>query len=458
MAQAAFDHWFNMLADPDYANRCHRKRQFRQRRSPAGKFQVDEDVWARHPNDGVMYIASISAVDMHNDTYIVIFVDNGQIFNLPANHLRHVSQQDIKCNRYVDYGQSWSEQTHLGAINTYDRYGELIQVQFMGSSKDIYNDFDTVECNKCNDDAVEDNAVLPNITEENDLRTIGFLKLLPVLLKEMDNSQLLKTWPDLNIHLIEKIRKQSSSIELNTSMDYSIFGLEEQPLFLHHIQENKNYILSCQDDNITQIHTSSQELLHQQLPVKNVRDEDYKLLVSIPHSQDFLTVKEVGIQTESSISSSITDANIKHVSTVMNNSTQLVEYVSPVATSEKKKTSTQPSKDYWHILEDILLISTSVTNRQYKFWANFRSHKYITKLLSSVMVITMVIYQLLMGSMVNKKDLNSVAVIIRYLVSTTIISRDTLSAFSTTVPSFSLVLAGPSQSTFELWFYPFAVP
>ena len=134
MAQRAFNHWFNTLADPTYTDRYRRKKKLRQRTSPSGNYQIDEDVWARHPADDVMYIASVIAVDKSRRTCRVTFVDDGQTFTLPASQLRHVTLEDIHYNRYVDYGHSWTEHTRIGTIVTYDRYGEQQHVQYTVTS------------------------------------------------------------------------------------------------------------------------------------------------------------------------------------------------------------------------------------------------------------------------------------------------------------------------------------
>ena len=71
MAQRAFNHWFNTLADPTYTDRYRRKKKLRQRTSPSGNYQIDEDVWARHPADDVMYIASVIALLINHDILAV---------------------------------------------------------------------------------------------------------------------------------------------------------------------------------------------------------------------------------------------------------------------------------------------------------------------------------------------------------------------------------------------------
>ncbi len=151
MAQQAFDHWFNTLADPEYADRCRRKNKLRQRKSRMDNYQIDEDVWARHPTNGVMYIASVTAVNSPQDTCRVTFVDDGRTFTLPLNHLRHVTLEDIQCNRYVDYRRGWTERTRSGTIVTYNRYGEQQHVQYTVTPQDVFNCFLATEEGNCID-------------------------------------------------------------------------------------------------------------------------------------------------------------------------------------------------------------------------------------------------------------------------------------------------------------------
>jgi len=165
MAQSAFDHLFNMHADAAYADRCRRKRKLRQRKSPGKNYQVDEDVWARYPGYNIMYVASVMAVNNYKRTCPVLF-DNGLTADLSITHLRHVTLEDIQCDRYVDYGQGWSERTDIGAIDIYDRYGELQETHFNGTSKDIDNNFFMDEENNCvNGDTVDDVPSSNDITE-----------------------------------------------------------------------------------------------------------------------------------------------------------------------------------------------------------------------------------------------------------------------------------------------------
>jgi hypothetical protein len=128
MAQVAFDHCFNTLGGETYADRYCPKKKLRPRKIPNGNYQVDEDIWGRHPNYGIMYIASVVAVNNYHRTCQMAFVEDEQTFKLPFNHLRHLTPEDIQCNRYMDCGCSWSERTSIGAVNTYDQFGELMQV------------------------------------------------------------------------------------------------------------------------------------------------------------------------------------------------------------------------------------------------------------------------------------------------------------------------------------------
>ena len=132
MAQLTFDHVFNMLAEPAYSDRCRRKKQLRQRKSPSGNYQVDEDVWARHPSGNIMYIASVISVDKYHRTCNVAFIDDEQAFNLLVSHLRHITREDIKRNRYVDMvmaglnAQVSMRLIHMTVMVNYSRFNSLV--------------------------------------------------------------------------------------------------------------------------------------------------------------------------------------------------------------------------------------------------------------------------------------------------------------------------------------------
>ncbi len=74
------------------------------------------------------------------------------------------------------------------------------------------------------------------------------------------------------------------------------------------------------------------------------------------------------------------------------------------------------------------------------------------KFLLSILLVSMIIYQLSTGPMIIEKDVNAVQLITRHLILKAIPILIT-----TTIP-FSPILNGPSRSMLELWFYPFAVP
>jgi len=552
MAQAAFDHWFNMLGDTSYADRCRRKQKLRQRKHPRGNYQMDEDVWARHPTHGIMYIASVITVNNYHRTCYVAFVEDGQTFNLPFSHLRHVTPEDIKHNRCVDYGCSWTERTSIGALNTYDRYGKLLNTQFNGSSKYVFDDFCTDEDNDCvNDDTIDDISLANNITEDEDHihgskdesttepiwvkiphpedpsvtfvkcpiwnassyaeakqmeqtqlhetpakiefqpiestpqssrdRTIAMLPLLLPILKEVDNSQLVKIFPDLDIQLIEEIRQLSSSTESNTPMDEPTSVLNEEPLLPHDREESEKSISSHHEENKlqltkdlpdnnnqeieytcpalmvndVQVDKSSQEVSEQQLLLDNTQDEKHQSSILIPDSNDRATIKDVGTQTEPSISIPTAKFGQTYKSIDMTYSNQPIKYVPTSTIRKNKRTYNWLSK--YQLLEDISSTATSVIGKQHKLFSRFRVNNSFTCVFTKLLPF-MIIYYLLIGSKISDKDVNSVTLTKLHNGSTDIIYESAIAISVVAILSFSSILNGPSRSLLELWSYPFAVP
>jgi Tudor domain len=541
MTQLAFDHWFNILEDTSYADRCHQKKKLRQRKSPSGNYQVDEDVWARHPNDNIMYIASVIAVNNHHRTCHVAFVDDGQTFNVPVSHLRHVTREDIKRNRYVDYGHGWTERTSIGAINTYDRYGELQRVQFTGTSKGVFNGSFTVEDNDCiNDDTINDISLSNDTTEDEvyiqgprskstnepiwvkisdpeeptatysncpiwnassyaeaekkalelcnqdinyreaveraERRKKASQLLVLLQLEELVSPQLHETSAETEVQLIESGSKSSLS-ELSTSKYEFSTDLTDQQLLIGNVNESEQIILSYHQQNHSQscdypeyidcpkidtsVNKSACAMVDQQVFFDNTQKEKHQSFISISDSKYFPTVKEVGIQTELSFSTSMANIDQRHKSIVMTYSNQLTKYVPTSTIRKKKRTCTWPSKYQLQILEDISSTTASIIDKQYKFWSRFRvnnSFTYVfTKLLPLILLAIMLSYHLMIGSSLTCQNPYSATITKIHRIPIDIIRRCTTALFFSTLP-LSSILTGPSRSSYTLWFYPFAVP
>ncbi|CAF0871303.1 unnamed protein product [Adineta steineri] len=329
MAQATFDHWVDMLADPTYAARCQRKQHFRQRHKPTGKYQVDEDVWARHPDDDVMYIASIISIDQHHCTCRLIFVDSDETLNLPISHLRHVTREDIKLNRHVDYGHSWSVRTSIGAINTYDRYGELQEVNFNHTTEEydevLYTAGDTHSIN----DSIPTESVSDR-TNENNEETQALHCFIRHLLKVCDtSSEVHRLLPDLNIQLVEQIRQEMScNEEIKTSLDESTSNLNEQPVLIqdgekkvYHNQEIEVICSSQVEDT-----NSTVQLLQESMDQQRVYHDVYLSPISSTNVQELSVLKDIAVQTDSFISLSMFNVDQTQGSIAMNLSSKPNRY------------------------------------------------------------------------------------------------------------------------------------
>lgn len=507
MAQSAFDHWFNMYADAEYADRCRRKRKLRQRKSPGKNYQVDEDVWARYPGCNIMYVASVMAVNNYKRTCTVLF-DNGLTADLSITHLRHVTLKDIQCNRYVDYGQGWSARTDIGLINIYDRYGKLQEIHFDDTSEDIDNNFFADEENNCvNDDTVDDVPSSNDITEDkaclsgstNSIITEIFMVPIPdpeeptaiysrcpvwnvssyaeaeakamalvnqdfeylkaverakhrketsqqhgsIHLEEVNRSQLHETSPQMEFQLTE-CDLQSLFTESSTLVCQSSTDLPDQQPPTENMNESEEIVLSYQQGTDPQLAEYESSI-----------DRSLIVVLDRTNVQDPSTFKDVGTQTESSTYLSTATINPKHESIAVAYSSQPAEDVLPLAKC-KRRSNTWSSKFHRQIEINIASTTTCVSDKQHKFWSNICFNNLFTcasmKFLLSILLVSMIICQLSTGSMIIEKDLNAVPLITRHMI------LKNIPVLIATIIPFSPILNGPSRSMLELWFYPFAVP
>jgi hypothetical protein len=181
-----------------------------------------------------------------------MFFNDDQLFDLATSQLRHITLEEIQCNRCVDYEHGWTDNTAPGIVITYDRYGEQNIVQYTAISHDSFNDFlATGEGQFLHDDRTDHISLSSSETEDEDItlispngsrneptktvqltldQTEAFRRLLPMLLDEMNNSQLLEIWPDLDVNAIEELRRQSFPSEASTSKDNLSPVINEHPL------------------------------------------------------------------------------------------------------------------------------------------------------------------------------------------------------------------------------------
>jgi len=456
MAQRAFDHWWNTLADSAYAERCHRKNKLRQRKSRIDKYQVNEDVWARHPTNGFMYIASVIAVNSSQETCRVTFVLDGRTFTLPLSHLRHLTYEDIQCNRYVDYEHGWTERTKYGTIITCDRYGEVQQVQY-GSLQDILNCTDD-ENDFINNDNVDSTA------EEKDCSHT--LKREPIWVRipdPEDPSATFSTCPIWGASSYVEAEKQALEL-VNQDTDYKEAVQRAQSrmetlqqLVSSHVEELRSLqshehmvhgdaqtliadSTSQHTESSTPIEQLSPSLAEQQLSSENMGDNALQASkeVPVPNSKELVSVKECGTQTESPISSPMGHVEQQHEETVL--------------TSQGHETPTIDTKE----------TCSAYTPRKHPYVSRFRSHKSliyaVTEIVPLLVLALVICSQLLVESPLSRKN-NSFETIPRiYKISIGTVYNSAMIFLAANVLSPISKLSGPSRSLFELWFHSFSVP
>jgi len=477
MAQSAFDHWLNMHADTAHADRRLQKKKLRERNSSGRNYQVGEDVWARYPGYNIMYVASVMAVNNYKRTCTVIF-NNGLTADLSISHLRHVTLKDIQCDRYVDYGEGWSERTDTGAIDIYDRYGELQETHFTGTSKHINNDFFTDEENNCvNDHTVDDVPSSNDINEDkvyiygssNSLTTEIFMVPIP------DPEEPTATYcrcPVWNVSSYAEAEAKAMEL-INQDFDY-LKAIErakhrqqtfQQPGSLHSKEVNmpQSYeILAQTEFRLTECGSqslftepstlmcrSSTGLADQQPPSGNMNEIGDRTNV-----QDFPKVEEIGMQTEAFIHRSTATINPQHESIVAAYSNQPAQDVSSLPMSNKR--SNTCSSQYHEQMRKAMTSTSTYTGEQQKFSSKPYFNKSFTyastKFLLSILLITMIIGPLSTGSMIYEKDMNAVPLITRHMV------LSAIPILIATIMPFSFSVKGPSRFMLELWLYLFGVP
>jgi hypothetical protein len=496
-----------MDTDTAHAHRRRQKKKLRQRKSSGRNYQVGEDVWARYPGYNNMYVASVTAVNNYKRTCTVIF-NNVLTVDLSNSQLRHVTLEDIQRDRYVDYGQGWSERTDIGAINIYNQYGELQETHFTGASEDIYNDlFTDQDHNDVNDNTVNDVPSSNNTTEDkafifgssNSLITEIFMVPIPDPEEPTATYCHCPVWnvssyAEAEAKAVELINQDFDYLKAierakhrkETSQQYGSLHSEEVNMPQSHetLVQMEFQLTECGSQSLftessTMMCQSSTNLADHQPPTGNMNETEGIILsyqqgnnpelaryeTSIDRSlfevadqtnmQDLPTGKGAGTQTESSIYPSTATINPKHESIDMAYLSQPAGNVQPL-TICKKRSSTWSSKYHWHIQKDISSVTTYIVNQQHTFWSRFRfnnaSNYVFIQFLLSTLLIVMIICQLSTGSMINEMHVNSVPFTIRHMV------LNAIPILMVTLIPFSSILNGPSRSMLELWSYPFAVP
>jgi hypothetical protein len=352
MKQSEFDHWFHTLSNSTYADRCSRKKKLRQRKSPSGNFQVDEDVWARHPNDGIMYIASVTAVNNYHRTCCVTFVDDGQTFTLPVNQIRHVTREDIKHNRYIDYGHGWTERTSVGALNTYDRYGELVQVQFGVTSENDVNDSFAVEDNI---DINDDSSLPNNITVDKD--PVQWLKdklaTGPFLIRIPDPEDPTATYAECPIWMASSYAEAEQLAFELCKNDFHYMSAVQRAQ--HRIESNKLVPSYCKESNSLQPPEilSQTDICSMELNSSSPSNESFKSLTDVTKQQ--LLEEDTRL-----ISSCYEENNFQSSNNLENNKRQISSSFCPTLTEY----NTLIDKPSFELIEQQLIFDKTQVDEQ----------------------------------------------------------------------------------------------
>jgi hypothetical protein len=472
MAQREFDHWWNTLSDPSYAERCRRKHQFRQRKLPIGPYQVDEDVWARHPSDGFMYIASIIAIDRSYFTCRVIFVDDGQTFTLPINHLRHVTLQDIQHNRYIDYGRGWTEHTNTGTIVTYDRYGEQQHVQYTVTPQDVFNYFFTAEESNCIDnDTVDGTPSSIHATEEENYFHLSTNE--PIWVKISDPevpTATYSTCPIWNvssyaeaekkalelcnedIHYREAVQRAQHRIEackqiVPLHVEASNNSISHDRLKFIDFQSAESYPTRAESPTLTD--QPSPVLTDLQLLFDSMPDSTLQPLISIPALKELPAVKL-----------SVAHIDNTNQQMIVIHSQRSMKSHHASTCDAKKIINTHPPKYIRLIFPRLSSKITSIIDKKHAHWLKYCfRHSYVygfSKHLALILLTLTIVYHLLLGSSLSPKDVHflptttssTITISVTHSIAMVVFISDMLSSIS----------SGPSRSLFERWHYPFTVP
>jgi hypothetical protein len=201
-------------------------------------------------------------------------------------------------------------------------------------------------------------------------------------------------------------------------------------------------------------HQAIEEPCDEHLILDRTQDEKPQSL----RVKDSPIVKEVGIQTEPFIPLSM--ANIDQTHELINGSysDEPIKEVPAWTNCKTKRNNTWSSNGHGQILKAISSKATFIIGKQCKFWSRFRFTNISTKLFTSILLTTIIIFHLLSGSTIVNKGVNSMTLTNLHMISIDVIFQNVKAIFVATIIPYSSILSGPSRSSFELWPYPFAIP
>ena len=474
MAQHSCDYWSNILSNPSYVeHRCH-KTQFRPRKSYVGDYQIEDDVWARHPSDGFMYVASIISIDPLYHKCHVHLVADGSTFTVPLSDLRHVTVDDILLNRCVDYGAGWTERTRSGTFIKYDRYGDQ---QFPRYAQRSSNLFDyPVPQNEFNFGVHAMHASTPSSAQVTSTTSYNQHSTNePIWVRIPDPEDPTATYShcpiwnafsyaDAEKHALELCHDDTHYNEAVQRAQYRRDMCKQNvPL---NVDTSNNSISndhpqfiglpSAESPNLTD--SMSFALVDLPLLFSNTLDTMSQPEISIPTSKTSLAVKNCGTQTDSLISPSVIQTAITNRQlNVIHSHRSIKRHYG--FTSNAKKTDTHPSKYRHFIFSTLSSKITSVIDKSYARSSKNRFRRFsiygFSKHLTFILLTFIITYYLSIGS----SSLKNIQALPTTTSSKPIIGVTHSIAFvifiSGMLPSIS---GGPSRSSFERWHYPFTDP
>ena len=463
------------------------KKQFRRRAASISEYQVDEDVWARHPSDGFMYIASITTVHRSRHTCIVTFVGDGAKFTLPINHLRHVTLADIQLNRCVDYGTGWTEHTQFGTMIKYDRYGEK---QYLQYCEPFSNSFGYIETSASYNINAQETPFSPSSLNrevstfdctqssahepiwvriphpEDPAATYSHCPIWNAVSYADAEKQALELCKD-DIHYREALHiaeRQLAPCEPLIPPHLFLEGSIGPKLPEHTIPIDGKSIKSgpARSDSFS----STTELLPisdgPQLSLTNISEHSFTPPILIPTSTRLSAVPENDVATESFSSFATTEITTLHQQglCIPPDQSKQLHRPSPFISTEVTDSHPQKHNPSAPTQSSSAVVPIIDQNPMYRSDSRFyRSYFYCFPTdFTLILLVLLLIYQLLIGSPLPSKEIPHVSTATTRTINIGATGALTTAIFICGLSPLSLMSNGPSKSLFEQWPYPFTTP
>jgi hypothetical protein len=483
MAQHAFAYRWNSTFDSSYVNHNRQKIELRQRKLTVDSYQINENVWARHPYDGFMYIATVLMVNPSVRTCCVTFDDDGGTFTLSLRDLRRITSEDLQYDRCVDYGNGWTERTKLGDTITYDRYGEQ---QIIRCSKMSSNLFDSVVTPYASDLDVHDTCVplqsLNHVLSDTD-HSRSFMNE-PIWVRIPDPDEPTATYSNCPIwNASSYAEAEKRALELCDQDEYYREALQRAH---HRLQESQQLALLTSEisnnlplpansahvvrtiehcptltDLSASTHNSSADKLEEQLPFDNTQTSTQSS-ISSSDSTTLCTLQDSCTQTEPTASLPEVNIDQDYQSIVIAHFNRSTEFCLIPKHNTKTRTKRHSRKYRRPILRRVSSTITTIIDHLHHQLSNFCFKQSlaidVTKSFRFILPAVMLCYQLLLGSSVSDKNIDFSTTPTFRIIRIGVLHRNIMLIFIFNMLLWSLVSQGPSRCLFELWNYPFTVP